>query len=203
MVRDQALYISGLLTEKLGGPSVYPYQPKGIWSEFNFYGNLRNYKHTKDENLYWRSFYTIWKRTAAPPGMTLFDMPSRETCTVKRSRTNTPLQALALLNEITYVEASRSLAEDMINNGGAELANQIAYGFRKATSRQPSTDELATLTKGYQRRLKKFQADPEAAKSLVNQGESKPDPKLAPSELAALTTVASILLNLDETITKE
>ena len=135
--------------------------------------------------------------------MTLFDMPSRETCTVKRSRTNTPLQALALLNEITYVEASRSLAEEMIRNGGADLANQIAYGFRKTTSRQPGQDELATLGKGYHRRLEKFQADPDAAKSLITQGESKPDPKLDPAKLAALTTVASILLNLDETITKE
>ena len=203
MVRDQALYVSGLLKEKLGGPSVRPYQPKGIWSEFNFYGNLRNYKHDKDEGLYRRSLYTIWKRTAAPPGMTLFDMPSREMCTVKRARTNTPLQALALLNEITYVEASRSLAQDMIKNGGKDLANQIAHGFRKATSRHPEPDELATLTKGHQRRLKKYQSDPEAAKNLINQGESKPDPAIDPAQLAAMTTTASILLNLDETITKE
>ena len=203
MVRDQALYVSGLLTEKMGGPSVYPYQPKGIWSEFNFYGNLRNYKHAKDENLYRRSLYTIWKRTAAPPGMTLFDMPSRETCTVKRSRTNTPLQALALLNEITYVEASRALAQDMMKDGGATLADQIAYGFRKTTSRQPDTGEIETLIAGYQRRLERFQAEPDSATSLINLGESKPDAGLDPTKLAALTTVASILLNLDETITKE
>ena len=130
-------------------------------------------------------------------------MPSRETCTVRRSRTNTPLQALALLNEITYVEASRSLAEEMIKNGGADLAKQIAYGFSKTTSRQPGQDELATLTKGHQRRLKKYQSDPEAAKNLINQGESKPDPAIDPAQLAAMTTTASILLNLDETITKE
>ncbi|MFT4549483.1 MAG: hypothetical protein ACI8XO_003595 [Verrucomicrobiales bacterium] len=203
MVRDQALYVSGLLTEKLGGPSVYPYQPKGIWSEFNFYGNLRNYKHVKDDNLYRRSLYTIWKRTAAPPGMTLFDMPSREMCVVKRSRTNTPLQALALLNDITYVEASRELAQDMLKHGGTDISNQIAHGFRKTTSRQPNSEELATLTNGYNRRLKKYQTDPAAAKALINHGESKPDPSLDPTELAALTTVASILLNLDETITKE
>ncbi|MGI9240679.1 MAG: PSD1 and planctomycete cytochrome C domain-containing protein [Verrucomicrobiales bacterium] len=203
LVRDQALYVSGLLQEKLGGPSVRPYQPDGIWNEFNFYGNLRNYKHDKGDDLYRRSLYTIWKRTAAPPGMTLFDMPSRETCTVKRSRTNTPLQALALLNEITYVEAARALAEDMVGNGGDTVAEQITYGFRKATCRQPSASELATLTDGYARRLARYQEDPDAATRLINQGESKPDPTIDAARLAATTTTASILLNLDETITKE
>ena len=203
MVRDQALYVSGLLKEKIGGPSVLPYQPPGIWSEFNFYGNLRNYKHDKDDGLYRRSLYTIWKRTAAPPGMTLFDMPSREMCTVKRARTNTPLQALALLNEVTYVEASRKLAEDMINHGGRTLAEKIAHGFRKATSRHPSAEELATLTKGFQRRLKRYQSDPEAARKLTALGETKPAPSFDPIQLAAMTTAASVLLNLDETITKE
>ncbi|MGK0189692.1 MAG: hypothetical protein ACI9R3_005509 [Verrucomicrobiales bacterium] len=203
MVRDQALYVAGLLNEKLGGPSVRPYQPEGIWSEFNFYGNLRDYKHDKGDDLYRRSLYTIWKRTAAPPGMTLFDMPSREMCTVKRSRTNTPLQALALMNEVTYVEASRSLAEDMIQNGGGTLAEQISYGFQKATSRQPSPEELATLTKGHNRRLKRYVLDPPSAKQLIQLGESKPDPAIDPAQLAATATTASILLNLDETITKE
>jgi hypothetical protein len=203
MVRDQALYVSGLLNEKLGGPGVYPYQAPGIWSEFNFYGNMRNYKHATDDNLYRRSLYTIWKRTAAPPGMTLFDMPSREMCVVKRSRTNTPLQALALLNDVTYVEASRKLAEDMLQNGGGTPAEQLAHGFRKTTSRQPSASELATLTKGYERRLKRYQSDPESAKNLTLQGDSKADPAIDPPTLAAMTTTASVLLNLDETITKE
>jgi hypothetical protein len=203
MVRDQALFLAGLLKEKIGGPSVRPYQPKGIWSEFNFYGNLRNYQHDKDDGLYRRSVYTIWKRTAAPPGMTLFDMPSREMCTVKRSRTNTPLQALALLNEVTYVEASRALAEDMIRTGGDSLAEQITYGFRKVTSRAPSSDELDTLTKGHQRRLKTYQSNAQAADDLIQLGESAPDPDIDSVQLAATTTTASILLNLDETITKE
>ena len=203
MVHDQALFVSGLLTEKLGGPSVYPYQPKGIWSEFNFYGNLRNYKHAKDENLYRRSLYTIWKRTAAPPGLTLFDMPSREMCIVKRSRTNTPLQALALLNEITYVEASRSLAEQMIQHAPDDLPAQITYGFQKTTARKPTEKELTTLTNGHNRRLEKFKANPAEAKKLINEGDSTPDANLDPIQLAALTTTASILLNLDETITKE
>ena len=203
MIRDQALYVSGLLKEKLGGPSVYPYQPKGIWSEFNFYGNMRNYKHAKGENLYRRSLYTIWKRTSAPPGMTLFNMPSREVCVVKRNRTNTPLQALALLNDVTYVEASRALAEEMIDHGSTDLADQIAYGFQKTTSRRPTEAELSTLTNGHNRRLKRFQSDPDSAKALIKEGESKPSPAIDPAQLAALTTTASILLNLDETITKE
>ena len=203
MVRDQALYHAGLLNEELGGPSVRPYQPEGIWSEFNFYGNLRDYQHDKGNGLYRRSLYTIWKRTAAPPGMTLFDMPSREMCTVKRGRTNTPLQALALMNEVTYVEASRALAEDMIQTGGRTLADQITYGFRKATSRHPSPEELATLTKGHQRRLTKYLSNAQSATDLIHQGESTPDPAIDPAQLAATTTTASILLNLDETITKE
>jgi len=202
MVRDQALYAAGLLKEQLGGPSVRPYQPAGIWSEFNFYGNLRNYKHDKDDGLYRRSLYTIWKRTAAPPGMTLFDMPSREMCTVKRSRTNTPLQALALMNDVTFVEASRALAEDMVKSGKT-VEQQIAHGFRKITARTPTPDELQTLTKGHARRMERFKADPEAAKSLISQGESKPDANLDPTQLAAMTTTASILINLDEAITKE
>ena len=135
--------------------------------------------------------------------MTLFDMPSREMCTVKRSRTNTPLQALALMNEVTYVEASRALAEDMIRTGGATVAKQITHGFRKVTSRKPSAEELDTLTKGHQRRLKSYQSNPESASDLIQLGESAPDPAIDPAELAATTTTASILLNLDETITKE
>ena len=112
-LRDQALAISGLLVEKTGGPSVRPYMPQGVWDETSVYGNLRNYQPDKGEGLYRRTLYTIWKRTAAPPTMLLFDSPSREICTVKRSRTNTPLQALVLLNEVTYVEAARRLGERM------------------------------------------------------------------------------------------
>jgi len=110
VVRDQALAISGLLVEKVGGPAVRPYMPEGVWDETTKYGNLRNYKADQGDGLYRRTLYTIWKRTAAPPTLLLFDAPNRETCTIKRSRTNTPLQALALLNEVTYVEAARKLA---------------------------------------------------------------------------------------------
>ncbi len=133
VVRDSALAASGLLVEKLGGPSVRPYMPAGVWDETSKYGNLRNYQHDKDEGRYRRSLYTIWKRTAAPPTMLLFDAPNREVCTVKRSRTNTPLQALSLLNEVTFVEAARALAAQMIKHSDSTEA-RVDYGFSRALS---------------------------------------------------------------------
>ncbi|MCH7226529.1 DUF1553 domain-containing protein [Haloferula sp. A504] len=201
-VRDQALAIAGLLNPELGGPSVYPYQPKGIWSETNFYGNLRNYSHDTDGGQYRRSLYTIWKRTAAPPGMTLFDMPSREVCVVKRSRSNTPLQALALMNDVTYVEASRKFAERMMKHG-ADLEERLTWGWRCATSREPDPQELVVLIQGHGRRLEGYRANPDEAKALLQAGEAPVMEGVDPVELAALTTTASIILNLDEVITKE
>ena len=202
-VRDNALAISGLLVDKVGGPSVRPYQPQGVWDETNVYGNLRNYKHDEGESLYRRTMYTIWKRTAAPPTMLLFDSPSREVCTVKRSRTDTPLQALALLNEVTFVEASRVLAERMIHEGGASPEERITYAFRRAVARKPSAAELKVLVSGLQRRLAKYQAEPDAAKKLLAVGDAKSDPLMDPAELAAYTMTASVILNLDETINRE
>ena len=130
-------------------------------------------------------------------------MPSREMCTVKRSRTNTPLQALALLNDVTYVEASRGLATSMLEAAEGDIDRAITHGFRRATSRDPSSDELAVLRAGHERRLTHYQTHSEAAKALIQQGESKPSDAWEPARLAAMTTTASILLNLDETITKE
>ena len=202
-IRDQALAISGLLIERVGGPSVRPYMPKGVWDETNVYGDLRNYQQAKDDGLYRRTLYTIWKRTAAPPTMVLFDAPSREICQVKRGRTNTPLQALALLNEVTYVEAARKLAERMILEGGATPAERIRYGFVRATGRPPTDAELAVLTRGLDRRLAEYRAKPDAAKQLIALGEAKADAKIDPAELAATTLTANVLLNLDETVTKE
>ena len=200
-VRDQALAIADMLNPKIGGPSVRPYQPKGIWSETNFYGNLRNYKHDTNGNQYRRSLYTIWKRTAAPPGMTLFDMSNREICTVKRARTNTPLQALALLNEVTYVEASRVLAEKAMSF--SDNPDQwITNSFRRATARKITSEELAILKRGYDRRLAEFKKNPASATQLVSQGEAPVSKTLPHPELAALTTVTSIILNLDEVINK-
>jgi mono/diheme cytochrome c family protein len=203
IIRDQAMAVAGLLVEKLGGPSVRPYQPDGIWDEINVYGNLRNYKHDTGDDLHRRSLYTIWKRTSAPPGMTIFDMPSREVCTVRRSRTNTPLQALALMNDVTYVEASRALAQRMLREGGPTPEDRIAWAFRTATARTPDADEVAILSRGLAQRIKRYQADPAAAKKLLAEGDAPLDKTLAPEELAAYTMTASIILNLDEVVTRE
>ncbi len=203
LIRDQALAASGLLVEKLGGPSVRPYMPDGIWDETSKYGDLRGYKSDKDDGLYRRTLYTIWKRTAAPPTMLMFDSPSREICSVKRARTNTPLQALALLNEVTYVEAARKLAERMLTEGGATPADRINWAFRRVTSRTPDAADLKVLADGLDKRLTRFRTDKDAATKLISQGESKPDAKLDPAELAAYTLTANVLLNLDEVVTKE
>lgn len=203
IVRDQALAIGGLLARKIGGPSVRPYMPEGVWDETSKYGDLRGYKPDSGESLYRRSFYTIWKRTAAPPTMLLFDAPTREVCTVKRSRTNTPLQALSLLNEVTFVEAARGLAGQMLKNGGRDAAQRIAYGYKRATSREIDSDALQKLSDGTAERLKHFQSRPADATALLGQGASKPDATLNPAELAAYTTTAAVLLNLDRVVTRD
>ena len=203
VLRDQALFASGLLIDKLGGPSVRPYMPDGVWDETSRYGDLRGYKHDTNDGLYRRTLYTIWKRTAAPPTMLLFDAPSREICTVKRSRTNTPLQALSLLNEITYVEAARKLAERMLTDGGATSDARIRFAFRQVTSRPPTDEELAVLVAGLNDDLARFRQDANAAKQLIVLGESKAGTSLDPAELAAYTLTANVLLNLDEVVTRE
>lgn len=202
-LRDQALFASGLLVEKLGGPSVRPYMPDGVWDETSKYGDLRGYKHDTNDGLYRRTLYTIWKRTAAPPSMLLFDAPSREICTVKRSRTNTPLQALTLLNEITYVEAARKLAERMLTEGGATPESRLRFAFRQVTSRTPTDEELALLVGGLNDDLARFRQDANAAKQLIVLGESKAGVSFDPAELAAYTLTANVLLNLDEVVTRE
>jgi len=203
LLRDQALAVSGLLKEKIGGPSVRPYMPQGVWDETSVYGDLRNYQPESGDGLYRRTLYTIWKRTAAPPTSLLFDAPTREICTVKRSRTNTPLQALAVLNEVTFVEASRKLAERMIAEGGTVPEMRLAYGFRLAAARQPRTDELKILADGLKADLDRFHHNPGAAQKLTAVGESKPSPRLKAEELAAYTLAANVLLNLDEVLTRE
>ena len=168
MVRDQALAISGLLYEQVGGSSVRPYQPAGLWEEVEKRGR---YQQDRGDKLYRRSLYTAIRRTVAPPGMLLFDMPSREVCTVKRSRTNTPLQALALMNSVTYVEAAKKFAERMMTRDSTPR-QRIAWGFRCATMRQARTVELDVLLAGYRRRLARYRQDPGSAASLLEQGES-------------------------------
>ncbi len=202
VVRDQALAIAGLLVPKVGGPSVKPYMPDGVWDDTSKYGDLRGYKADSGEGLYRRSFYTIWKRTAAPPTMLMFDAPSREVCTVKRSRTNTPLQALSLLNEVTFVEAAKALGEKMIKEGGSTPEQRISWAFRRATSRAPSADEVAILKKGLQNRLTAFQAAPDSAKQFLATGAHKPDAALNPAELAAYGVTASVILNMNEVVTR-
>ena len=202
-VRDQALALSGLLVPQVGGPSVRPYMPAGVWDETSRYGDLRNYKNDEGDGLYRRTMYTIWKRTAAPPTMMLFDAPTREVCTVKRSRTNTPLQALALLNEITFVEAARALAQSMIKEGGSTPEDRLRNGYRRVTSRVPSPATLELLRQGWERRLAHFRKEPEAAERLIHQGHSQPGSGLDPAELAAYTVTANVLLNLDEVVTRE
>ncbi len=203
LVRDQALAVSGLLVEKLGGPSVRPYMPAGVWDETSRYGDLRGYKHDTNDGLYRRTFYTIWKRTAAPPTMMLFDAPTRETCVVKRARTNTPLQALALLNEVTFVEAARALAQRMLTEGGGTASERVAHGFRRVTARQPDAAELQVLVSGLEKRLARYRADADAAAKLVAVGDLPRAAKLDTAELAAYTVTANVLLNLDEVVTRE
>jgi len=202
-LRDQALSASGLLVNKLGGPSVRPYMPEGVWDETSVYGDLRNYKHDKGVDLYRRTMYTIWKRTAAPPTMLLFDAPSREACSVKRSRTNTPLQALALLNEVTYVEAARKLAERMILEGGKTPTEKLITGFRIVTGRRPDASELSILLQGFQKDYKEFSSKPDNAKKFTSLGESPLASTMDIFELAAYTLTANILLNLDEVVNRE
>ena len=196
-VRDSALAIGGLLNRALGGPSVYPPQPAGLWKEVSHFGHptvftAQHFYPDRGRQVYRRSLYTFWKRTSPPPVMTTFDAPNRETCTVRRMRTNTPLQALALMNAPQFVEASRGLAQRM---SGTDIAAKIRDGFRRGTARPPSEKELRILKDSYQRQLKYFSTSPDRITDYLNRPGS--------AETAALTSVASLILNLDETITRE
>ena len=202
VIRDQALWTAGLLVDKQGGPSVKPYMPEAVWDETSVYGDMRNYKADTGEGLWRRSLYTIWKRTAAPPTMLLFDSAGREVCTVKRSRSNTPMQALSLLNEVTFVEAARKLAEQSLRQPGNNDA-KLAWTFRKVVRRDATPAELAVLRKGLDKRLATYAADATLAPKLLAQGLSKAAADLDPNQLAAWTATANILLNLDETVTRE
>jgi hypothetical protein len=203
MIRDNALAVSGLLVEKIGGKSVKPYQPSGLWKAVGYTGsNTVSFTQDAGDALYRRSVYTFWKRTSPPPSMSTFDAPSRESCTVRRARTNTPLQALVLLNDIQFVEAARHLGERLITEGGPTPEDRITFGFRLATARTPSPRELAVVLKLYQDQLAIYQKDPEAAVKLVSVGDSPRNEKLDPAELAAWSMIGSVLLNLDETVTK-
>lgn len=204
MVRDSALSISGLINDKIGGPSVSPYQPKGLWEEMAFGGDFsaQTYVQSHGPDLYRRSMYTFWKRSVPYPSLTTFDAPDREKCTARRSTTNTPLQALVLENDPTYVEASRVFAERDLREAPAGIEQRIRYAFRLATDRDPTPKETEILAGLYKKEMVHYDSDRKAAEKLVSIGEMKRNPKVDPSELAAWTMVASTILNMDETITK-
>ena len=203
LIRDTALAVSGLLVPQVGGPSVKPYQPAGIWHAVGYTdSNTAKFQRDSGEALYRRSLYTFWKRTAPPPTLVTLDAPSRETCTVRRTRTNTPLAALALMNDEQFVEASRRMAERVIAEGGVGDGQRASYAFRLVTSRMPSDKELKVLLDVYRDALARFEEDTDAAQKLVAVGESKPPETLEVSELAAWSMVANMIMNLDEAITK-
>jgi len=203
IVRDQALAAAGLLVPTIGGPSVRPWMPDGVWDETSKYGDLRGYKSDEGPGRYRRTMYTIWKRTAAPPTMLLFDAPNREICTVKRSRTNTPLQALALLNEVTFVEVAHGLARRMLAEGGETPAERIAHGFRLAIGRRPTAAELATLVAGFEADLAAYAADREAAERFATVGLVGKPADVAADEFAAYALAANVIVNLDEFVMRE
>lgn len=203
MIRDGALAASGLLVEKVGGPSVRPYQPPGLWREKGVFSRmLLDYEPDQGEGLYRRSMYTFIKRTSPPPAMVAFDAPSRSDCVVRRQTTNTPLQALVLLNDPQYVEASRKLAERMIREGGDTLEDRLRHGFRLATSRHPRPDEIQVLSGLHAEERSRFGKEPARAEALLAVGDAPWDRSLDRREVAALAVVASMMLNHDEAYTK-
>ena len=204
VVRDNALALSGLLYTKVGGPSVKPPQPDGLWKAVGFTGSNTDtfVKDTGADKIYRRSLYTFWKRTAPPPQMNILDAPSREACTISRERTNTPMQALMLMNDPQFFEAARAFAEHAIKNGGDTPEARIAYMFEMATARLPKPKEEALLLETFQAHHQELEANPEAAKELITVGESSPDETLDAVEVAAWTMIANLILNLDEVLNK-
>ncbi len=205
MIRDQALFASGLLVERIGGPSVKPYQPAGLWEELSFQDKRRStdfYVQGTGDDLYRRGIYTFWKRSVPPPTMETFDAPTRDACTLNRSRTNTPLQALALMNDVTFVEASRKLAERALATGG-NVRGQLDFVYRSLLARSPNERELQLLTGGYEKRLAFYVDHPDDAERLIAAGESPVADSVESAQLAALTTCVMNIMNLDETITRE
>jgi hypothetical protein len=200
MIRDTALAASGLLNRELGGPPVSPYQPGDLWRESNSMSPA--YKQSVGESLYRRSLYTIWKRTAPMPNMLVFDAPSREVCVVKRSNTGTPQQAYVLLNDPQFVEAARVLAEHALRNGDASVEGRIRYTFRHLTGRLPEKEEMHLLEQALGEQQQMFAQEPERATKLLQTGARKVDGTPEPITLAAYTSLAQLILNLDATVWK-
>ena len=203
VLRDQALFVSGLLNPTLGGKAVRPYQPDNIWEPVAYSGsNTRTYIRDTGSALYRRSLYTFYKRTAPAPSLTTFDAPSREQVCLRRERSNTPLQALALMNDIQQVEAARNFAQRILLQGGDTFDKRLTFAFRTVLGRYPLANEAAIVEETLAQHLAKYTANAEAAKQLITFGDSKPDATLKPAELAAWTMIGNLLLNLDEAVTK-
>jgi hypothetical protein len=202
MLRDYALAASGLLVPKIGGPSVKPYQPDGVWEAVAMLeSNTKRYQRDQGENLYRRSLYTFWKRSAPPASMEIFNAPSRETCTVRRERTDTPIQALVTLNDVQFVEAARALAEKAVKASADEDA-RIDFIARRLLARSLRPGELKVVKATLPDLLSHYRSSPADAAKLIAFGESKPDAKLDPAELAGWTMLANQFLNLDEVLNK-
>jgi hypothetical protein len=201
MVRDNALSVSGLLSPKIGGASVKPYQPAGYWAYLNF--PTREYYEDKGEDQYRRGLYTYWQRTFPHPSLTAFDAPSREECTVERARSNTPQQALVLLNDPTYVEAARALAEKILLARDQSDQDRLHAAFRRVLSRKASEQEIKVLLPLLARHLKQYRDDQAAVDGLLSVGQSPVNKEIDRPTLAAWTSVTRVLLNLHETITRE
>ena len=205
-IRDQALFVSGLMQQSLGGPPVKPYQPEGLWRELSFASGKTTvdfYVQDHGESLYRRTLYTFWKRTVAPPRMSVFDGTGREMCRVRVDLTNTPLQALTLQNDVTFVEAARHLANRMMTEGGDSADQRITYGWRLVLARAPRGDELRILRGALERYRSVYRDEPGEALRLLKNGESPVDKELDAADHAAFTIVAQTILNLDETIMRE
>jgi len=203
IVRDNALALSGLLVEQVGGKSVKPYQPKGLWNAVGYTSsNTANFTQDQGDALYRRSMYTFWKRTSPPPSMSIFDAPSREACTVRRERTNTPMQALALMNDIQYVEAARLYARRIMTEAGESDRDKIIWAFRSATSRMPKDNEIEVVEKLLGKYREKYSQQADQAQALLSVGEYPRDESLDTKEQAAWTMIPNLILNLDETISK-
>ncbi|MEI2723486.1 MAG: DUF1553 domain-containing protein [Verrucomicrobiota bacterium] len=205
MIRDQALAVSGLLNPEIGGPSVYPVQVPNLWKELGFLRpeiGMDEWPTSQGPELYRRALYTFWRRVCTYPTFATFDAPSREVCTSRRPRTDTPLQALAALNEPTLLEAARVLAQRILLQGGSDPNHQIDYAFRLCVARPPTQRERQRLVNLYEQQLKGFERDATSAEALVNQGSAERPAGLNVRQLAAWMIVANVLLNLDETLTK-
>ena len=203
MIRDYALASSGLLVRKLGGPSVRPYQPDGVWEAVAMIGsNTRDYKRDQGDSLYRRSMYTFWKRAAPPASMEIFNAPTRETCTVGRERTNTPLQALVTLNDPQFVEAARFLAQIALKKGGDKFDGRIDIVAKRLLARPLRGEESKVVQESLNELLDHYKAHPADAKKLIAVGESKADASLDAPTLAAWTMLVNEMMNLDEVLNK-